>query len=114
MILYVLYTIYRVRVKKSKQNRKEPPVKEEPVRKPADVSDLFVNSNDEMILAEELTGADRVAHSYKRLTTKKRLNCGMEELTLMKELRNARMSGLHSRKVFKEDDSHTIFDASED
>ena len=114
VLLFILYSLYRARSRKTKQARKNTPTQKEPRLKRADVSDLFVNSNDEMIPAENLTGADRVAHSYKRLATKKRLNCGIEEIALMKELKNARVSGLQSRKVFKEDDSQTIFDESED
>ena len=67
-----------------------------------------------MIHAENLTGADRVSHSYKRLASKKRLNCTIEEHALMKELKQAKLSGLQTRKVFKEDDSQALFDFSEE
>ena len=53
-----------------------------------DESELLVNSNDEMVPAEELSSSERAAHTYRRLTGKKRAHYDFDvEPSFMNELR---------------------------
>ena len=112
-VLFLCLSIAHTR-KTRRKNKKALDELESRRKNRVDVSELLVNSNDEMVPAEELSSSERAAHSYRRLAAKRRPNYDFEvEPPFMRELRQGGRPLMQSRKVYKEDQTHAFFELSD-
>ena len=87
-----------------KKDRKRSIPVADPKKKIAPASELLVNSNDEMVYAQDLSSAERLEHSYSRLTSKTPANEAAEaEASILREIKKAKLVPPRYHTQYKED-----------
>ena len=104
--LVALAAVRRQPKRPGKKDRKRAIPVADPKKKLAAVSELLVNSNDEMVYAQDLSSAERLEHSYTRLASKTpALEAAEAEASILREIKQA--------KQYKEDWVHMERDRAE-